>query len=82
MNHGEARRPCLHRKAERFGKRNLDKEKDMKNIKWKRNGLGLLAVMLATVLAFALVGCGGQQQASSTAGGTDTTGSGKTCVCV
>ena len=46
----------------------------MKNIKWKRNGLGLLAVMLATALALALAGCGGGQQASSSGGGDTATG--------
>ncbi|MDO4797769.1 MAG: ABC transporter substrate-binding protein [Coriobacteriales bacterium] len=34
----------------------------MKRIKWKRNGFALMAVALATMLAVALVGCGGAQQ--------------------
>ena len=49
----------------------------MKNIKWKRNGLGLLAVMLATALALALAGCGGGQQASSSAASDDSAASGE-----
>ena len=37
----------------------------MKGIMWKKNGLAILAVMLAAVLAAALVGCGGSSSSSS-----------------
>ena len=37
----------------------------MKGIKWKRNGLAILAVMMATVFAVALAGCGGSQSSSA-----------------
>lgn len=49
----------------------------MKNIKWKRNGLAILAVMMATVIGLSLAACGGSQsqsqsqsQASTSASGT------------
>ena len=45
----------------------------MKGIKWKRNGLAILAVMLVAVLAVALAGCGGSQ--SSSASGSSAAGS-------
>ena len=37
----------------------------MKGIKWKRNGLAILAVMLVAVLTVALAGCGGSQSSSA-----------------
>ena len=42
----------------------------MKGLKWKRNGLCLLAVMLATVLAVGLVGCGGGSSSSDADNGS------------
>ena len=49
----------------------------MKNIKWKRNGLAILAVMLCTTLAVVLAGCGGSGSASSasSSGSASTSGS-------
>lgn len=41
----------------------------MRNIKWKRNGLAVLAVMLSTLLVSVLAGCGGSP--SSDSGATD-----------
>jgi len=52
----------------------------MKNIKWKRNGLGLLAVMLATALALALAGCGGGGQQASSSAADDTAAGEKTFI--
>ena len=37
----------------------------MKNIKWKKNGLAVLAVMLTAAIAFALAGCGGSSSSSN-----------------
>ena len=39
----------------------------MKGIKWKRNGLAILAVMLSAVLAVVIVGCGGSNSSSGSA---------------
>jgi len=39
----------------------------MKEIKWKRNGLAILAMMLCAVLAAGMTACGGSASSSSSA---------------
>ena len=46
----------------------------MKGMKWKRNGLAILAVMLAAVLAAGVVGCGGSGSSSASGSASGSAG--------
>ena len=52
----------------------------MKGIKWKRNGLAILAVMLCAVLAVGMAACGGSSGSASSGSKAASASGGKTFV--